>query len=103
MAVPEPALWMLWMTSHGQTLQNQEGGLLQVAGEDEPVHPLEAAAAMTSTTQMTRGTSHTLEGPTMMTSGAGTALPLTLDPAIGPGTPETMAPGPGIPNMMGGS
>lgn len=85
----------------GLALPNREGGLLQVV-EGEDGHPLEAAAVMISTTWMTRGTLHTLEILTMMTSGVGTALLLTLDPAIGPGTLGMMAPKPGIPNMMGG-
>lgn len=101
---PGPALWMLWMTSPGRALQSRGGGLPRVVGgEDGPMHPPEAAAVMTSMTQTTQGTFHTLEIPTTVIPGLGTVLMLTPDHATtDPGTLERMAPGLGTPNMMGG-
>ena len=100
---PGPVLWMLWMTSHGQALQNR-GGLPQVVGgKAELMHPPEAAAVMTSTTRKTQGAFHTPRNPTSMTSGLETVLTLTRNLATTvPGTLGMIALGPGIPNMMGG-
>lgn len=103
---PEPALWMLWMTLHGQVLLNQGGDLPQaVGGEAGATHLREVAAAMISTTKTktTPGTFHTPGIPTTMTSGLGTNLMLTLGPATSaPGTLGMMAPDPGTPPMTGG-
>ena len=103
---PEPALWMLWMTLPGRPLLNQGGDLPQAAGgEAGPMHPREVAAAMTSTTKTkaTPGTFRTPGIPTMMTSGLGSNLTLTLGPATSaPGTLGMMAPDPGTPPMTGG-
>lgn len=98
-----PTQWMLWMISPGRVLLKLGGGLLQVVrGEDGPTHPHEAVAVMTSTTQMTRGTFHIHEILTTTTSGLGTALSWTPDPASP--DPETLgmkALGLGTRNMMG--
>lgn len=101
---PEPALWMLWMTSPGPTRLNQGGGLPQVVGgEAGPMHLPEAAAVMTSMTKTTQGTFHSPGIPTTMTSGLETALRLTLGPVTtAPEILGMMVPGPGTPNTMGG-
>lgn len=99
---PGPTLWMPWMTSHGLALLNLGGPAQVVGGEVDLMHPLEAAAVMTSMIKTTQGAFHTPRIPTTMNSGLETALMLTLGPATTvPGTLGMMAPGPGTPNMMG--
>lgn len=99
--VPGLVLWMLWMTSRGQALLNQGGGLHQIVGRKaEVMHTPEAAAVTTSTTKKTQGAFHALRNPTSMTSGLETALVLTRGTAptalgmlgtSGPRTPNTTA------------
>lgn len=102
--VPGLALWMLWMTSRGQALLNQGGGLPQIVGrEAELMHTPEAAAVMTSTTKRTQGAFHTPRNPTSMTSGLETALVLTLGTApTALAMLGTRGPGTRTPNMMVG-